>query len=276
MVVAFTEAGGSKAPNRYVRPELMARANAGGWHLNVNRSDGAVAVNPLRLTPTADRYEHVLDATGGRGAHSNRGTVVSAGVTPAGNTVSLLTTHLLRPIAGRWDDIDAQLDSIEQVAAQVGSESDLVFLAADVNAPDAPGVGDNHVWKRLDGMGFVTCWDDAGRYPDSHGRGGAPIDTICRNRGDARVGFVEAVNGPLRHSDHQWTRARYTVADLAATPPCTAVLTIAGEHYRCDWPTDRHGKHPGFAHASAAAEALWATDPAKLRKAWASAKRSGR
>jgi hypothetical protein len=40
-------------------------------------------------------------------------------------------------------------------------------------------------------------------------------------------------------------------------PPCSAALTLAGEHFACDWPTDETGNHVGWAHASRAANAIW-------------------
>lgn len=57
---------------------------------------------------------------------------------------------------------------------------------------------------------------------------------------------------------------------------CPAALNIKGEHFPCDWPADEQGKHPGFAHANAAAEAIWADDPAAIHEAWASAEEAGR
>lgn len=44
----------------------------------------------------------------------------------------------------------------------------------------------------------------------------------------------------------------------AAKPkPCPAKLSINGEHFPCDWPTNANGKHEGWAHASKAAQAIW-------------------
>ena len=57
---------------------------------------------------------------------------------------------------------------------------------------------------------------------------------------------------------------------------CPAVLNIKGEHFACDWPTNEDGKHPGFAHANAPAEAIWTDDPAPIEAAWASAGEAGR
>jgi hypothetical protein len=38
---------------------------------------------------------------------------------------------------------------------------------------------------------------------------------------------------------------------------CPAALMIKGEHFPCDWRTDMDGRHQGWAHISAAAEAVW-------------------
>lgn len=39
-------------------------------------------------------------------------------------------------------------------------------------------------------------------------------------------------------------------------PRCTAAVSIAGAAYRCDYAAD----HDGWAHSSAAANALWSND----------------
>jgi len=42
---------------------------------------------------------------------------------------------------------------------------------------------------------------------------------------------------------------------------CEGVLMIAGQHYRCDWPANAEGLHPGWSHTSKAAQAVWAGPP---------------
>lgn len=41
---------------------------------------------------------------------------------------------------------------------------------------------------------------------------------------------------------------------------CPAVLMLVGEAYPCDWPTDEHGRHDGWAHSNMAAQAIWCGD----------------
>lgn len=53
---------------------------------------------------------------------------------------------------------------------------------------------------------------------------------------------------------------------------CPASLNIKGEHFPCD----QLANHPGLAHSSRAAEAIWHEDPASLQEAWASAEAAGR
>jgi hypothetical protein len=41
---------------------------------------------------------------------------------------------------------------------------------------------------------------------------------------------------------------------------CPAMLTIRGEVFPCDWPSDEDGRHDGWGHTSRAAEAVWCGD----------------
>ena len=38
------------------------------------------------------------------------------------------------------------------------------------------------------------------------------------------------------------------------------MLALSGRRYRCDWPTDAHGRHDGWDHANTEAEAIWTDD----------------
>jgi hypothetical protein len=40
---------------------------------------------------------------------------------------------------------------------------------------------------------------------------------------------------------------------------CLAALSIRGEHFWCDWPTDARGRHDGWAHANKEAQAVWSS-----------------
>jgi hypothetical protein len=65
---------------------------------------------------------------------------------------------------------------------------------------------------------MVTCWDDANRYPSTHGPKGKPIDVIARYRRDLRVEFSGVVVGQRRNADHQWIRATYTIDGTVPAP----------------------------------------------------------
>ena len=59
-------------------------------------------------------------------------------------------------------------------------------------------------------------------------------------------------------------RQRLTEAPVGSAtntnPQCSAVLMLAGRHFRCDLATDAHGRHDGWRHSSKAAEAIWCDD----------------
>jgi hypothetical protein len=41
---------------------------------------------------------------------------------------------------------------------------------------------------------------------------------------------------------------------------CPAAVNIQGEHFNCDWPVDENGRHDGWSHTSAPAQAVWTED----------------
>ena len=41
---------------------------------------------------------------------------------------------------------------------------------------------------------------------------------------------------------------------------CVAVANIKGEHVPCDWPTDEHGRHDGWAHSNREHQIIWCGD----------------
>lgn len=45
---------------------------------------------------------------------------------------------------------------------------------------------------------------------------------------------------------------------------CPARLCLGGRDFSCDWPTDTHGQHPGWAHSNSVVKALWFGDPEEL------------
>lgn len=53
---------------------------------------------------------------------------------------------------------------------------------------------------------------------------------------------------------------------------CNAALNIVGEHYPCEM----DAPHPGLAHASGPAGAIWTEDHEALTSAWAGAEAAGR
>lgn len=73
--------------------------------------------------------------------------------------------------------------------------------------------------------------------------------------------------------DHPWsvTAWGYATQLNVPTPPvplepaCPAVLMLAGQAFPCTVEVGDDFKHPGLAHANAEADALWASNPARLQ-----------
>lgn len=226
LAVTFGEAAGSRRRGKFVRSALVDIAVAGGWDLNLTRSDSAIAINTNLATVLNEFYEHVLDPRAERpGAYSARGVAGSKVQTKAGNIVTVLTEHLNTafkvdnkpgPESQREVRIMDQVDTIIRLAIEGGHKQEVVFVTGDVNLGDqrGPGQDPDDVYSKFYRAGLVTCWDDAGKYPDTHGKGGKPIDLIARYYNDTRVQFVKAEVGPLRHSDHQKITAEYSILDL--------------------------------------------------------------
>lgn len=232
-IVVFGETAGGPKHGHYVRQELVEVTTAMGWHLYLTGSDSAIAVNLDRHEAIEESYLKVLDPRNERpGAFSEKGVARVRALTAAGNTVGVSSQHLLTkwvndknpgPENRREAYITSQIDAWLEIAELEGEKDGISFVAGDVNMGDIAGVDDRDpdgIYSRLREAGFVTCWDDLGKYPDTHGVGhGTPIDIICRFERDLRVHFVGAEVGSRRHSDHQWVRARYDIDPLPVPEP---------------------------------------------------------
>lgn len=84
--------------------------------------------------------------------------------------------------------------------------------------------------------------------------------TSHRFTGKREWGLVAPDDAPCQHFsfDRQKRCGRPKAAHKVV---CSGVLMVAGESYRCDWPTDANGEHKGWAHSNKEAKALWADTP---------------
>lgn len=87
----------------------------------------------------------------------------------------------------------------------------LAFWAGDTNNPDRPSAT-SEVDRALRKGDLTSCWDELGRYPDTHGR--TTLDVVGSYDPDRRATCLRARVWPDLHSDHAPLTAWYSVSRL--------------------------------------------------------------
>jgi hypothetical protein len=207
-----------------VGPLLEEYADRHGWGYSDVRGDVQILTRPdvEILEPAA--YVHVLDGRGGmpRGNYPDRGVVEEL----VGISGERVWVHGIHPNTGYvLDDDPGQETRREEGIAKVvtvgaertrahGRGTVLSFLLGDLNVDEAKDRGQDrdapHAILRRHGL--VSGYDDAGRYPDTHGH--ATYDVALRSVHDGRVRFVNLNVYAPRRSDHRRASFLYDVAPL--------------------------------------------------------------
>lgn len=94
------------------------------------------------------------------------------------------------------------------------SGSRLGFWTGDTNDNDGPRTVSPSA-KALAKGELTSCWDELGRYPDSHGN--ALLDIIGSYDPDRRVSCIRARVWPQLHSDHRPVSAWYRISPVKAS-----------------------------------------------------------
>lgn len=93
------------------------------------------------------------------------------------------------------------------------------FGAGDLNEVDSAKEDDGVQHAILRENGVVTCWDELGYYPPTHGN--RNIDAILRMQWDKRVEFIEGDAERVEESDHSRVHAvaRIALPEIILPPP---------------------------------------------------------
>lgn len=200
--VGFTET--------HKRGHLLARACREQGYLLHTTSHGDVAL--------AIRDVHRVMAAGaipglpaGRG-HTAR-PIVWATFKPAG-TDELVTVHEAHWLRNGQPGHIALTQIMADAVASHADGPQLGFWMGDVNNLDRPH-DVTGVDKALSAGDLVSCWDELGRYPDTHPGGpDSPIDVVGKYDPDRRVSCLRARRWHQLHTDHVALSAWYRISPV--------------------------------------------------------------
>jgi hypothetical protein len=196
-----------------LRDALIASAKLYGFAINAHQTGEWTAVNRKLATVVVKGFAGPFIP--GTPTHTPRGIAWSTARLKAGD-VGDITVGVSHFLTDKTEDRTGQSNTplLEGIAAwgqRMGKGRALVLFNADVNADDKP----NDVFG---GKPFTTCWDELGKWPDTHGR--RTIDVSASYDRDGRVAAKSArvlTDSDIHlFTDHFMIEAVYAVA---ATPP---------------------------------------------------------
>lgn len=137
---------------------------------------------------------------------------------PHGTTENV-TVHEAHWVTKRADTGGQQLQLTQDMAAVVASHSGgarLGFWMGDTNSPDRPRAV-TAVDRALMKGDLTSCWDELGRYPNTHG--GNTLDVVGSYDPDRRVTCLRARRWHKLDSDHIAVSAWYQIRRPQLRPP---------------------------------------------------------
>lgn len=146
------------------------------------------------------------------GGHTER-PILWASFIPFG-TGELVTAHVAHWVTHAADTGHQQLAMTRDMADAVAEHSKghrLGFWLGDTNNPDRATINTD-VDKALRRGDLTSCWDELGRYPDTHGA--STLDVVGSYDPDRRATCVRARVWPSAHSDHLAVSAWYSVSGV--------------------------------------------------------------
>jgi hypothetical protein len=177
------------------------------WLFLPPEGDTAIAVH--RDHQVLDHgYVHVNDASH-RPLHSPRGVQVLTFMPDSSSElVTFAEAHWLTERSDNGHQRLAMTQAMASVMREAGRGSRLAFWAGDTNNPDRPSATSD-VDLALRRGELTSCWDELGRYPDTHGS--HTLDLVGSFDPDRRVSCTGARVYARLHSDHRPLRVTYAV-----------------------------------------------------------------
>jgi len=169
--------------------------------------DTAIAVHPSHHVQ-AHRFEKVNDPGPHHGA---RGVHLVEFTTPDGERVTFAEAHWLTRRSDDGHQRLAMTKAMADVMTEAARGSRLGFWAGDTNNPDRPSAT-SEVDLALRKGNLTSCWDELGRYPDTHGD--STLDVVGSYDPDRRVSCLRARVWPQLHSDHRPLSAWYSIRPM--------------------------------------------------------------
>lgn len=193
------------------RDELRAACREQGYlpvFAAKGHGDTAIALRePHRIL--AHGLQDSLRGEKGKGGHTPR-PIQWLAFKPA-STVETVTLHVAHWLTRKSDDGGQRTQLTDDMAASVKGHSvgaRLGFWMGDTNNPDqAEQV--SAVDRHLDRGELTSCWDELGRYPDTHGHN--TIDVVGSYDPDKRVHCLRARTWHRLASDHIALSAWYHI-----------------------------------------------------------------
>lgn len=203
-VVGFTEATS-------FHDQLRSACREHGYHLMVpHQDDTAIAVWGGHKMVDTD-YVAVVPA-GHHPPHTPRG-VASVTIRPSSQPREVVSACVAHWLTERVDTADqdqrvALTEAMAESVRHLAAGRRVAFWLGDTNNPDRPS-SFSSVDKALRKGDLTSCWDELGRYPDTHGD--HTLDVVGSYDPDRRVTCLRARHWPRMSSDHRPVSAVYDV-----------------------------------------------------------------
>lgn len=217
--ITGTEAGGKKTVD--TRRFLREFGDRYGYRVVFGGGDMWIAIRKSGVKKWRKRRAEIA-IPGKAGQYMGKG-VLAQTITAKGikGRITVTAGHLL--VRGRTSGIGGKrfrenigknrkiLRSLNRVAKKMAKGRKLAFYGGDQNEID------KHADTFMGEVNFISCWDEAKKYPKTHAAGN--IDVIARWKGDKRVELVSCRRYTDKqfflHTDHLLIEASYRIHQKA-------------------------------------------------------------
>jgi hypothetical protein len=211
-IIMGTESGPDNALHR-----LVGRAAPdSGYRLSAFRAHWVAVREELIAGGWRKGYWPSVESTEGAGRHPDRGIAFASFKVHGFGRITAGAGHLLthgeKPGDPNYRLNTRYTGDIAEWGREWGEGSGIVFYGGDQNSDDDK----NDTFR---GRPFTSCWDELGKYPDTHGK--RTIDVVASWDADRRVKAVRARSFKDRqvflNTDHFLVEAEYEIKPKRVT-----------------------------------------------------------